>query len=101
MEETQLVLQDAYPRLSPKARVQADRVTGEPALLYPEGALMLNPTGAAIVALCDGKRSVREIVAALAERYAAPVEALAPDVEAYLIRLRDKLLITLNSEPTV
>ena len=32
-------------------------------LLYPEGAVLLNDTGAAILELCDGQRSVAEIAA--------------------------------------
>ena len=33
------------PRLSSRARVQMDKITGKPVMLYPEGALILNPTG--------------------------------------------------------
>ena len=32
-----------------RARVQTDPVSGKPVLLYPEGVLMLTPTGHAIV----------------------------------------------------
>jgi pyrroloquinoline quinone biosynthesis protein D len=92
------ISQQSCPRLAAKARVQPDRLTGQPALLYPEGVLMLNPTGAAIVEQCDGKHSVQEIVATLAERYGAPPDQISPDVLEYLERLRAKRLIDLNSE---
>ena len=38
-------------------------------LLTPETVTVLNDTGAAIVGLCDGQRTVAEIVAELRERY--------------------------------
>lgn len=89
----------AYPALASKARVQIDRVTGDPVLLYPEGVLMLNPTGSAIVALCDGKQTVQGVIASLATRYGAPPDAIAPDVLEYLERLQTRCLIDLNREP--
>ena len=38
-------------------------------LLVPEGAVRLNPTAAEVLELCDGERSVDEIVGALSARY--------------------------------
>ena len=38
-------------------------------LLVPEGVVRLNPTAAAVLELCDGERSVDEIVGALSARY--------------------------------
>lgn len=87
-----------YPCLASKARVQPDRITGQPVLLYPEGVLMLNPTGAAIVELCDGKHSTTTLITLLAERYGTPPDQITPDVMEYLERLRTKCLIELNSE---
>jgi pyrroloquinoline quinone biosynthesis protein D len=89
---------EARPRLNPKVRVQTDKVSGKPALLYPEGVLLLNPTGAAIVALCDGSRTFMELVAALAEQYSAPPDVLSGDVAEYLNRLRDRSLLDLLTE---
>lgn len=80
-------------RLSPKARVRADKISGKPALLYPEGVLLLNPTGAAIVELCDGQHTVREMVSELAVRYNAPPDKLSRDVAQYLERLRERELL--------
>ena len=86
---------DTRPRLAARARLQEDKVSGKPALLYPEGVLLLNPTGHAIVELCDGERTVAEIAADLAARFNAPVDQLLPDVIAYLGRLYDKKLLDL------
>src|SRR5579859_5529296 len=84
---------DACPRLAAGVRIQPDKVSGKPALLYPEGVLLLNPTGAAIVELCDGVSTVEEIVAELAQRYQAPADQLSADVIDYLERLHARGLL--------
>jgi len=38
-------------------------------LLIPEGVVRLNPTAAEVLRLCDGERSVDDIVSALSLRY--------------------------------
>jgi pyrroloquinoline quinone biosynthesis protein D len=57
------------PRLVTGARLQYDDVREEHVLLVPEGVVRLNPTAAAVLELCDGERSVDEIVGALSARY--------------------------------
>ncbi len=57
------------PRLATGARLQYDDVRGEHVLLVPEGVVRLNPTAAEVLELCDGERSLDEIVGALADRY--------------------------------
>lgn len=84
----------ARPGLAKKVRFQTDRVTGKPILLFPEGALVLNPTGAAIVRLCDGQKTVTEIVAELGLLYQTPPEALADDTATYLLRLHERNLVS-------
>jgi len=83
------------PRLHPKARLQHDDVRGRDVLLYPEGLVALNPTGAEILALCDGVRSVADVVAALEQRYGAA--AVERDVTAFLDALAAKGLLTYGS----
>ncbi|MBA3259657.1 MAG: pyrroloquinoline quinone biosynthesis peptide chaperone PqqD, partial [Gemmatimonadales bacterium] len=56
----------------------------------PEGAVLLNDTGQAILELVDGRRTIREIAALLSERYQADVTA---DVSEYLSRLAERELI--------
>lgn len=75
---------DSRPQLAGKARLRTDRLTGETLLLYPEHGLVLNPSAAAIVRLCDG-RSIGDIAAALA----APVD----DVLEFLTTLRERGLV--------
>ena len=55
------------PRLASRARLKFDSVANQEMLLFPEAALLLNETGAAIVRLCDGDRSIDQIVDGLAE----------------------------------
>ena len=89
------------PKLSSRARLQTDKVTGKPILLYPEGALMLNPTGHAIVSLCTGTATFQEIVTNLAARYKIPPDEITPQVADYLNRLRERnLLETLAADQT-
>jgi coenzyme PQQ biosynthesis protein PqqD len=57
------------PRLATGARLRYDEVRDEHLLLIPEGAVRLNPTAVAVLELCDGRRTVDEIVTALSERY--------------------------------
>jgi pyrroloquinoline quinone biosynthesis protein D len=57
------------PRLVTGARLRYDDVREEHQLLVPEGVVRLNPTAAEVLELCDGARSVDEIVATLSARY--------------------------------
>jgi coenzyme PQQ biosynthesis protein PqqD len=81
---------DAVPKLWKLARLDFDPVRGRPVLLYPEGAVLLNDTGKAILELVDGHRTVGEIAAALADRYQTDVTA---DVVEYLTHLAERELI--------
>jgi pyrroloquinoline quinone biosynthesis protein D len=57
------------PRLATGARLRYDEVREEHQLLVPEGAVKLNATAAEVLELCDGERSLDDIVGALSERY--------------------------------
>ena len=82
------ILPGERPKLSSRARLQKDKVTGKPILLYPEGILILNPTAHAIATHCTGDETLGEIVAKLAAQYGASPEDLHPDVAACLDRFR-------------
>jgi len=79
------------PRLHGKARLQRDEVRGREVLLYPEGLVGLNPTGAEILGLCDGARSLADIVITLEQRYGAT--GLERDIAAFLDGLAAKGLV--------
>jgi pyrroloquinoline quinone biosynthesis protein D len=94
---TEPIAPDARPKISARARVQADKVTGKPVLLYPEGVLVLNPTGHAIVSLCTGESSLAEIVHKLGEQYKTPEQTILPEVIEYLNRLRARNLLEVSA----
>ena len=82
--------QDSVPRLWRLARLDYDPVRQRRVLLYPEGAVLLNETGAAVLELVDGKRTVAEIASILGERYQTDVSS---DVAEYLSTLEKRELI--------
>jgi pyrroloquinoline quinone biosynthesis protein D len=57
------------PRLVTGARLRYDEIREEHVLLIPEGAVRLNPTAAEVLELCDGARSLDDIVGAVSARY--------------------------------
>ncbi|BCA55255.1 Coenzyme PQQ synthesis protein D [Nitrospira sp. KM1] len=82
------------PRLSPKARLRRDRQTGRDWLLYPERGLDLNRTGSEILRLCNGNRTVDDIVALLAHGHGDALrETINRDVHAFLIGLTNRGLL--------
>src|ERR1700722_8442824 len=80
--KTRMSIEDAWrPRLASRARLKFDPIEKQEKLLFPEAALALNETGAAIVRLCDGARSINEIVDQLSKKYGnAGRDALMRDV---------------------
>jgi coenzyme PQQ biosynthesis protein PqqD len=79
------------PRLASGVRLRWDKVRERKVLLFPEGAVTLNSTAADVLELCDGARTLDEIVAELASRYGgADVRA---DVENLLGALAARGLV--------
>ncbi|HLH60027.1 MAG TPA: pyrroloquinoline quinone biosynthesis peptide chaperone PqqD [Streptosporangiaceae bacterium] len=74
------------PRLAPHVRLTFDRTRERHVLLTPETVTVLNGTGAAILGLCDGERTVAGIVAELRGRYDRVDEE---EVRLFLTRLAD------------
>ena len=82
------------PTLAAKARLRKDGKSGRYLLLYPERGMELNATGVEIVRLCTGRVTVAEIVAAIAQRYAAtPANVIEREVLGFLGALRDRALL--------
>src|SRR3954463_10088687 len=81
---------DSVLKLWRLARLDYDPVRQRHVLLYPEGAVLLNDTGAAILELCNGARTIEQIVAILSERYHGDVAA---DVTEYLNQMADRELL--------
>ena len=60
---------ESRPAQARKARLRYEEVRQADLLLLPERVVKLNPTGAAILRLCDGQRTVREIVQELESQF--------------------------------
>jgi pyrroloquinoline quinone biosynthesis protein D len=80
----------SVPALWRLARLDFDPVRQQRVLLYPEGVVLLNETGATILDLCDGRRSIAVIATILKERYHRDVVA---DVIEYLSQLVARELV--------
>jgi pyrroloquinoline quinone biosynthesis protein D len=96
LDSTAAVQAAARPRLGGAMRLQWDPRRQQHVLLAPEQVVVLNATGAAIVALCDGQRNVGDIAATLGARFQRPVEA---DVRTFLGRLAARGLVELTRDP--
>jgi pyrroloquinoline quinone biosynthesis protein D len=79
------------PRLVTGARLRYDEVREEHLLLIPEGAVRLNRTAAEVLELCDGERSLEEIVGTLSARYDG--SDLRDDVEGLVDGMAQKGLV--------
>lgn len=76
----------ATPKLARKAKLRWDGIDGRHVLLYPERGLLLNETASAVLALCDGTRSVSSIIAEIVDGSggAKPAEEIERDVLDFL-----------------
>jgi coenzyme PQQ biosynthesis protein PqqD len=79
-------------------RLRWDDLRKQHWLLVPEGALKLNSTAAAILALCNGERTLSAIAAKLKKQYQG--ENVVEDVRHLLSRISERgLLIVEGIEP--
>jgi pyrroloquinoline quinone biosynthesis protein D len=89
---------DAKPRLAAKAKLRFDRHSQKHMLVYPDRGMILNPSAAGILELCNGERSVTEIVDALHERAAGATRVeVQRDVQAFLDRMLERTLIRIDA----
>jgi pyrroloquinoline quinone biosynthesis protein D len=72
----------ARPAIAPGMRLQWEPAQEAHVLLYPEGMVKLNGSAGAILARCDGVRTVAEIVADLERTFGAA--DLGADVTAFV-----------------
>jgi pyrroloquinoline quinone biosynthesis protein D len=81
------------PKLAPKTKLRLDPKTGKYILLYPEKGLLLNPTGAAILKLCDGQQPLSAIIATLAAEFQSDAAVLQGEVLSFVRGLLDRGLL--------
>lgn len=84
--------QTSQPRLASGCRWSSQ---GEqPVVLFPEGMIRVQGTGQSILELCDGRHTVKEIVATLSERYrSGDPERIIEDVSSFLEALQRKRIV--------
>lgn len=87
--------EQSRPKLARGVRLQTDARTGEPVLLFPEGVLFLSQTANDILAHCQGRETIAELVASLAEEYDVDHETLCQDVLDCLADLSQRKLVIL------
>ena len=81
------------PRLARHVRLSFCPTRQKPILQLPETVVVLNDTGGAILELCDGERTVDEIVAELQARYASVPD---DEVERFLNRLAARRCVVMT-----
>jgi pyrroloquinoline quinone biosynthesis protein D len=85
---------DRRPALAAKARLRPDRLTGRTVLLAPERGLILSASAAAILELCDARRTVTEIVDLLVQSTGGDRPTIESDVQTLLEALAERGLVT-------
>jgi pyrroloquinoline quinone biosynthesis protein D len=88
------VSEASRPVLPRHARLKFDEVRQRWVILAPERVLAPDDIAVEILQLCDGARSVAQMIDQLAAKYAAERAAIGTDVIAMLQDLADKGFLT-------
>jgi pyrroloquinoline quinone biosynthesis protein D len=81
---------DARPRLSPQYVFRWEESQSAFILLYPEGLIKLNASAGAVLARCDGARTLATIIAELQASFPAQGAEIADGVRAFVDLACDK-----------
>jgi pyrroloquinoline quinone biosynthesis protein D len=84
-------LDSSQPRLAAGCRwgkEGEDRV-----VLVPEGMIRLRGTGQSVLELCDGERTLHQIVETLSKRYSTDTAKIREDVATFLEGLQQKRVV--------
>jgi pyrroloquinoline quinone biosynthesis protein D len=94
------VSEDSRPVLPRHTKLKYDETRQVWVILAPERVLAPDEIAVEVLQLCDGARSVAEMIDQLAVKYAAPRDTIATDVVAMLQDLADKGFLTEVREKT-
>jgi pyrroloquinoline quinone biosynthesis protein D len=94
------VSEASRPVLPRHAKLKFDETRQRWVILAPERVLAPDDIAVEVLQLCDGVRSVEQMIDQLAEKYAAERGAIATDVIAMLQDLADKGFLTQARENT-
>ena len=94
------VSETSRPVLPRHARLKYDETRQRWVILAPERVLAPDEIAVEVLQLCDGLRSVEQMIDQLAEKYTAERGAISSDVIAMLQDLADKGFLTEAREKT-
>jgi pyrroloquinoline quinone biosynthesis protein D len=94
------VSEASRPVLPRHAKLKFDETRKVWVILAPERILAPDEIAVEVLQLCDGVRSVADMIEHLAAKFAAPRDAIATDVIAMLQDLADKGFLTEAREKT-
>jgi len=94
------VSETSRPVLPRHAKLKFDETRQVWVILAPERVLAPDAIAVEVLKLCDGVRSVADLIEQLAAKYAAPRDAISADVVAMLQDLADKGFLTEAREKT-
>ena len=94
------VSEASRPVLPRHAKLKFDEIRQRWVILAPERVLAPDEIAVEVLQLCDGVRSVAQMIDQLAEKYTAPRDAIATDVIVMLQDLADKGFLTEAREKT-
>ena len=86
---------DTVPKLPHGVRLREDKIRGGFVLVGPERIFNADGVAREILQRVDGRASIGDIVRQLGEVFAADEATIRPDVESFLLDLRDKQMVTL------
>ncbi|MBX9748714.1 MAG: pyrroloquinoline quinone biosynthesis peptide chaperone PqqD [Roseococcus sp.] len=72
------------PKFAPGVRLQEDKARGRWIVMAPERMFIPDEIALEVLRMVDGARDEAAIVAALAEKFAAPADVIAADVRVML-----------------
>jgi pyrroloquinoline quinone biosynthesis protein D len=97
-KRTRVVISAATKPAMPRhIKLRHDAGRGRWILLAPERLFDPDDTAVSVLQLCDGTRTVTEIVEALAKEYNAPADVIGGDVKDMLQELADKGVLVSNT----
>jgi pyrroloquinoline quinone biosynthesis protein D len=88
---------EEIPTLPRGVRLHFDRVRDTWVLLAPERTVRLDAIGHAVLSEIDGQSSFGEIIARLADKYAAPADQIAADSAEFLAGLRARRFLDVTT----
>jgi pyrroloquinoline quinone biosynthesis protein D len=89
------IASSARPRLPRGVRLMRDEARGGFVLLAPERVVRADPVAVAVIELCDGARTLSEIVDDLCARYRGERSRIEADVRGLLAKLTAKKMVEL------